>query len=485
LPVSLKIDKYERAEKVYQAHTNRCRVGVHLRKTVKHNKHKQNISPEQPITPPDTQAITTSNTHIRDPYQALRYHDYRLLLAGTFVAVIGEQMVNVALGWDLYNRTGSSLVLGLVGLMLVLPVILFSLPAGHVADQYNRKHIVVGSLFLLTIGSLGLTILSLLNGAIFLIYACLLVIGTAQAFNSPASSTLVAQIVPEEAYESAATWSSSSWQLASVIGPALGGLFIGVFHTATFVYAFNAVATLLFAFLLLQIRSKQHLSGSKEPMTWRSLVEGLNFIHQTKIVLAAITLDLFAVLLGGATTLLPVFAKDILHVGPEGLGWLRAAPSIGAVCVALSIAHLPPFKKAGYTLLLAVIGFGIATIVFGLSRSFWLSLVMLFILGGLDNISVVIRSTLILTKTPDEMRGRASSVNSLFVAMSNQLGGFESGVTAQLFGPILSVVGGGVGTILVVLAVALLWPEMRKMGSLNTQTTLISSEDDAHPVPTS
>jgi len=278
LPVSLNTFKYEKTEKVYQAHTNRYRVGVNLRKTVQHNEHEQNASPEQQITLLGTQAITTSKIHTRDPYQALRYRDYRLLLTGTFVAVIGEQMVNVALGWDLYNRTGSSLVLGLVGLMLVLPVILFSLPAGHVADQYNRKHIVVSSLFLLTLGSLGLTILSLLNGAIFLIYGCLLVIGTAQAFNGPAGSTLVTQIIPEEAYENAATWSSSSWQLASVIGPALGGLLIGLFHSATFVYAFNAVATLIFAFLLLQIRAKQQLSGPKEPMTLRSLAEGLNFI---------------------------------------------------------------------------------------------------------------------------------------------------------------------------------------------------------------
>ncbi len=423
--------------------------------------------------------MNTSRPH--DPYQALRYRDYRLLLAGTFVAVLGEQMVSVALGWDLYDRTGSALVLGIVGLMLVLPVILFSLLAGQVADQYNRKRIVIISLLVLAIGTLGLTLLSFLHGPLLLIYACLLIIGTAEAFNAPASSTLVAQIVPEEAFVNAATWSSSSWQLASVVGPALGGLLIGVFHSATIVYAFNAAAALIFALLILQIRSKQHHVGTKEHITLRSLADGFNFIRQAKILLAAITLDLFAVLLGGATTLLPVFAKDILHVGPEGLGWLRAAPSIGAVCVALSIAHLPPFKKAGYTLLLAVIGFGIATIVFGLSHSFWLSLAMLFLLGGFDNISVVIRSTLLLTKTPDEMRGRASAFNSLFVAMSNQLGGFELGLTAQLFGPIISVVGGGIGTILVVLAVALLWPEMRRLGPLDSTENPLLTEEELQP----
>jgi MFS family permease len=402
----------------------------------------------------------------RDPYQALRYRDYRLLLAGTFISVVGEQMVSVALGWDLYDRTGSALVLGLVGLMLVLPVIIFSLPAGHVADQFDRKRIVVITLFALALGSLGLTMLSFLHGAIFLIYGCLLLIGTAQAFNGPAGSTLVVQIVPEEAYVNAVTWNSSSWQLASVIGPALGGLLIGAFHSATLVYALSAAGMLLFALLLLLIRAKQVHVGSRERMTLRSLADGFNFIRQTKIILAAITMDLFAVLLGGATTLLPIFAKDILHVGPEGLGWLRAAPSTGAVCMALAIAHLPPFKKSGRVLLLAVAGFGLATLIFGLSRSFWLSMAMLFLLGGLDNVSVVIRSTLMLTKTPDEMRGRAASVNNLFVDMSNQLGGFESGLTAQIFGPIISVVGGGVGTILVVLVVACIWPEMRRLGSL-------------------
>jgi MFS family permease len=409
-------------------------------------------------------------THSHDPYQALRYRDYRLLLAGTFFATLGEQMINVALGWDLYNRTGSPLVLGLVGLMTVLPVILFSMPAGHVADRYDRKRIVVITLFFMALASFGLALIALLHGTILLIYICLVVLGTAQAFNGPSSTTLVTQIIPEEAYVNAVTWSSSSWQLAAVAGPALGGLMIGIFNNATIVYMINTVAALLLVLLLLQIRVKQQAvsQATKEPMTLRTLADGFNFIRETKILFAAITLDLFAVLLGGATTLLPIFAKDILNVGPLGLGWLRAVPSIGAVCVALLIAHLPPFKKAGLTLLLAVTGFGIATIVFGLSRSFWLSLAMLFVLGGLDNISVVIRSTLMLTRTPDAMRGRASSVNNLFVAMSNQLGGFESGLTAQFFGPIGSVVGGGIGTILVVLAVALIWPEMRRLDSLHT-----------------
>ena len=201
-------------------------------------------------------------------------------------------------------------------------------------------------------------------------------------------------------------------------------------------------------------------------MTLQSLSDGLRFLRQSPVILAAITLDMFAVLLGGATTLLPIYAQDILRVGPVGLGWLDAAPSVGAICVALTLAHRPPFQKAGRTLLLAVAGFGLVTIIFGVSRLFWLSMLMLFFLGGFDNISVVIRSTLLLVRTPDAMRGRIAAVNSLFVSVSNELGGFESGVTAQLIGPVASVVVGGIGTILVVLMVAWIWPEMRHLATL-------------------
>jgi MFS family permease len=299
-----------------------------------------------------------------------------------------------------------------------------------------------------------------------LIYGCLFLIGCGVAFGNPASSTLIPQMVPEGAYANAATWSSSSWQLAAVLGPALGGFVIALSHSTTPVYALNAGAALLYVILLLPVGGGRRVVRSIESPTTDSLLEGVRFLRRSQIILAAITLDLFAVLLGGATTLLPIYAKDILQVGPTGLGWLRAAPSIGAVCIALSIAYIPPFKKTGRTLLLAVAGFGLATFIFGVSRSFWLSLLMLFLLGGLDNISVVIRSTLLLTRTPDAMRGRVAAVNTLFVGASNELGGFESGLAAQLFGPVISVAAGGIGTILVVLLVALLWPEMRRLGRL-------------------
>lgn len=411
-----------------------------------------------------------SKRTLHDPYQALRFRNYRLLLIGNFISSMGEQMLTIAVGWELYERTNSAFLLGLVGLVEVTPVIILSLYAGHVADRYNRKLIIVITQVVLVLASLGLTALSFWQGPLILIYGCLLLIGIAGTFNNPAASTIPAQLIPEEAFENAATWGSSAWQLASVIGPAIGGLVIALMKSATFVYVLNTVAAFVFVILLLFIKIKPFALKDKpaaiERATWHSLGEGISFLRRTPIMLAAITLDLFAVLLGGATNLLPIFAKDILQVGPEGLGWLRAAPAVGALCVAFFLAHRPPFKRAGRTLLLAVAGFGAATIIFGLSRSFWLSLLMLFVLGGLDNISVVIRETLSLLRTPDEMRGRVAAINGLFINSSNQLGGFESGLTAQLFGPTLSVVGGGVGTMVVVLGVTLLWPELRRLTTL-------------------
>ncbi len=404
-----------------------------------------------------------------DPYQAFRFRDYRLLFLGTFMESMGSQMVNVAIGWELYERTGSAFALGLVGLVQVLPVILLSLPAGHLVDRLNRRKIVVVTQIVLALAGLALTILSYSHGPIVLMYGCIFMMGIAIAFNSPAVSTLLPQTVPVQSYESAATWSSSAWQLASVLGPALGGLLIAFTHSASPVYAINAFCALTFLVLVLLLRKQpqMHLITADGEKVRISFLEGVKFLWQTKIILAAITLDLFAVLLGGATTLLPIFAKDILHVGPSGLGWLRAAPSVGAICVSIGLAYLPRFKKAGMVLLLAVAGFGAATIIFGVSRSFWLSLLMLFLLGSFDNVSVVIRSTLLLTRTPDALRGRISAVNSLFIGASNELGGFESGLAAQLFGPVLAVAAGGVGTILVVLCVALLWPEMRRLGRVS------------------
>lgn len=401
-----------------------------------------------------------------DAYRALRFRDFRLLLAGVFLVFFGQQMMTVALGWELYARTGSALVLGGIGLAQVIPVIVLFLPAGYIADRFNRKYILLVALLVLVLAALGLAALSYTRGPLLLIYGCLVVIGSAQAFYNPVSSAVVSQIVPEQVFENAITWRSSTGQLSAVLGPASGGFLISLFRGATLVYVLGACMFLIFAVLLLlmRVRPQQNLVGSARKLS--SLLDGLRFLGKTQVMLAAITLDLFAVLLGGATTLLPIFAQDILHVGPVGLGWLQAAASLGAVCMALTLAQRPPFKKAGRTLLLAVSGFGLATIVFGLSHWFWLSFLMLVLLGALDNISVVIRSTLLLVRTPDEMRGRVSAVSSLFIGTSNQLGGFESGLTAQLFGPVPAVALGGIGTVLVVALVATFWPEMRKLGPL-------------------
>lgn len=375
-------------------------------------------------------------------------------------------MTAVAIGWELYNETSSALVLGGVGLAQIIPIILLFLPAGYIVDRYNRKHIMIATQIVLALSSLALAALSYLHGSLFLIYGCLVAIGSAQAFSSPTSSTLIAQVIPEQAFENAMTWRSSSIQLAAIIGPAISGFLIGIFHTATPIFVLNGIAASLFVLLLAMMRIHRQQVPMTQKRSLSSLVEGIRFLGKTPVLLAAITLDLFAVLLGGATTLMPIFARDILHVGPIGLGWLQAASSLGAVSMAYYLAHKPPFMHAGRTLLMAVIGFGLATILFGLSQWFWLSLLTLFLIGACDNISVVIRSTLVLVRTPEEMRGRVSAVNSLFIGTSNQLGGFESGLAAQLFGPIIAVVAGGVGTLLVVVLVAWLWPEIRDLSTL-------------------
>jgi len=375
-------------------------------------------------------------------------------------------MLTFAIAWELWLRTRSAFALGMVGLVQVVPVILLSLPGGHVADQHNRRYIVRLTQVAFALCSLGLAFLSYFEGPIVLIYVCLLGIGIARAFNDPAASTLVPETVPSELFTSAATWTSSSWQLASILGPAFAGVIVALWNNVTVIYVFDALAAFNFVIMLNLIKGR-HLALSRKAATKESLMEGLRFIRSTKVILAAITLDMFAVLFGGAVALLPIYATDILKVGPEGLGVMRAAPSIGAILMAIVIAHLPPFKHAGKTLLLAVAGFGIATIVFGLSTRFWLSVVMLTLLGGLDNISVIIRATLILTFTPDEMRGRTAAVNSIFIGTSNEMGAFESGMVASLFGPIIAVVAGGIGTILVVLAIGKFWPEMRNLKTLD------------------
>lgn len=402
----------------------------------------------------------------RDPYAALRHRDFRLLIAGRFVAQIGEMMVSVAVGWELYERTNDPLALGLVGLVQVIPVMLLALPGGYVADRYNRKWVTLISQVVLMVCSLVLAALSLSEGSLPLLYLVLALIGAARAFNNPAESALTPQVVPQELYYSAVAWSSSIWQLSAILGPAVGGLLLGVTGIPASVYLVNCAAGGVLVVALLMIRSRQTAYSSPEETPLESLKGGLRFLRRSQLILASITLDMFAVLFGGATFLLPIFARDILYTDATGLGILRAAPSVGAFVMALYVARRPPFERAGRTLLLAVAGFGVATIIFGLSQSFLLSLAMLVMLGALDNISVVVRHTLLLTYTPNEMLGRVGAVNSVFIGASNELGGFESGVAAAILGPVGAVVFGGFGTLAVVGIVAYLSPKLRQLGKL-------------------
>jgi MFS family permease len=400
-----------------------------------------------------------------DSYAAWRFTGFRRLVVSGFAESIGSRMVDVAVGWELYARTHSAVALGLVGLVQIVPAVLLALPAGHVADRFDRRRIAVATTLLLAGCSAGLTLLSWTDGPLPLVYLCLALMGAASSVQAPATASMLAQVVPGEWFGNAATWQSGVGQTASIGGPALGGLMIAATGGATAVYAINAATLLAVAPLIGSLRLRP-FTRSAEKVTVDSLLAGLHFVRATKEILAASTLDLFAVLLGGTTALLPIFAEDVLHVGPTGLGLMRAAPAAGAVLTALVMAHRPPFRHAGWTLLSAVAGFGLATIGFGLSRSLPLSLLFLAALGGLDAISMVIRDTLLLTRTPDELRGRVTAVEFVFVGLSNQLGEFESGMLAALIGAVGAVIAGGIGTLLVVPVVALAWPELRRLGRM-------------------
>ncbi|MBW4629479.1 MAG: MFS transporter [Brasilonema octagenarum HA4186-MV1] len=417
-------------------------------------------------TDPKLKKLLKTEAVKHDPFAALRFRDYRLFTIGRVLLFTGSQMQTVAIGWELYERTGSALALGGVGLAQVVPMIALTLVAGHVADRRARKHTTLLSIMLLVLCSLALAVVSYSKGAIVLVYTCLFFTGVARAFLKPASDALMWHLIPTSAFTNAATWNSTSFQLATVIGPSLGGFGIAALGSATGVYVLAAIASLLCFALIVLIREKK-TALSKEPISLKTLAAGAEFVWQNQVILAAITLDMFAVLLGGAVALLPIFAKDILHVGPMELGYLEAAHSIGALIMAVLLAHLPPLRKAGPALLWSVVGFGVVTIIFGLSRLFWLSLLMLALSGALDSISVVIRHTLVQIRTPDYLRGRVAAINNVFISASNELGGFESGLTAALFGPVMSVVGGGIGTIVVVMAVAAIWPGIRKLGALH------------------
>jgi MFS family permease len=376
-------------------------------------------------------------------------------------------MINVSVGWLLYERTGDPWSLGLVGVAELAPVLLLMVVAGNAADRYPRRNIGIFAHTVLTAAASGLAVLSWFNGPTWVIYSLLFMIGTARAFASPSVNTILPQLLEPAEFANANAWLSSTFQLAAITGPAVGGMLIAVSGAATLSFALAAIGQLVFIMMLrtMPVRVPPPASHRRSAS---DVFAGFRFVRANPLFLSAITLDLFAVLFGGAVALLPIFAKDILQVGPAGLGWLRAAPGLGALSMALITTRLKPWQHPGRVLLWVVAGFGVATIGFGLSRSFALSLGCLFLTGIFDNISVVIRLTLEQTITPDHLRGRVSAINYVFIGFSNEFGAFESGATAALFGPTLSVVGGGFATLMVVLMVRTVWPQLTRIGPLHT-----------------
>ncbi len=394
---------------------------------------------------------------------------YALYLASRLSLIVATQMLSVAVGWQVYEITGKALALGFSGLALFLPGFLFSLAGGHVADRFDRRTI-------LCVCHVGIAASAAILGAMALrgvhtlapIYGVLAVLGTIRAFSGPAGQALMPNLVERAQLEKAVALGSSSWQLAMIAGPSLGGAIYAATSHASAVYATCSVMALVAFVCVLAIGTiPTQAPRAREPASLATVLAGIRYVWSNKPILGSISLDLFAVLLGGAVALLPIYAKDILHVGPWGLGMLRSAPAVGAATVALVLTWFPVRRRAGVTMLACVLLFGVATIVFGESRSFVVSLVALLVLGGADMISVVIRSTLIQTRTPDEMRGRVGAVNLVFIGASNELGEFESGVTAAWLGPELAVIAGGVGTVLVVAAWALFFPDLRDVDRID------------------
>jgi MFS family permease len=412
--------------------------------------------------PPDRPASESGGS----PYAVLRCQGYLLYLISRFIASFAQQMLAVAVGWEIYDRTHKPLALGIVGLVQMVPMFLFTFPAGHVADNYSRKRVMLWTQLGLAASAAGMAAVTRRQAPVEWTYVCLFAMGAARTYLWPSSASFLPQLVPRELFARAIAWNTGSFQIAAVAGPAAGGALIALSGSALPVYVFNFVAGLVCFALIAVVRSEK-APVVREPMSLKSVAVGLEFIYRNKVILGSISLDMFAVLLGGATAMLPVYCKDILRSGPSGLGVLQAALPFGSMLMALVLVHRPPLERAGTTLLWAVAIFGVATVAFGYSRIFWFSFVMLFVCGAADYISVLVRHTLVQLLTPDEMRGRVSAVNSLFIGTSNQLGDFESGFAASIFGPVIAVVSGGVGTILVVIATAVLWPEIRKYGRLD------------------
>ncbi|MFB0937409.1 MAG: MFS family permease [Candidatus Azotimanducaceae bacterium] len=406
----------------------------------------------------------------KDPYASLRIKEFNIFLLVRFVLVFGWSMQFIIIEWQVYSITKNPLSLGIIGLMEVIPAVSMALFAGHIVDQKEKRNLLALCIAAFSLISLGLFFITWpefiegwsTNTVLYSIYVLVFFGGFLRSFFGPTIFSLIALIVPKKLYPNAATWSSSTWQMASVLGPAFAGFSIhwmGVHWSLCIVFGL----VLLSFFLVFFIEKKPILNPKIGEPIMQSLKEGIQFVYKTKAILGAITLDMVSVLFGGAVALLPIYAQDILKVGPEGFGALRAAPAIGAFLTMLITAYIPISKNAGMKLLFAIFGFGICIIVFGISSIFWISIVALFFSGVTDGVSMVIRQTILQLKTPDHMRGRVASVNSMFVGSSNELGAFESGLTAKLMGTVTAVVFGGTMTLITVVTTGIVSPSFRKL----------------------
>ncbi len=397
-------------------------------------------------------------------FAAFRYRDFTAFYIGRTFNALAVQMVDVAIGWLVYSLTGSAFALGLVGLCIFLPNFLLALPAGQVADMFPRKKIMALCTFLSTSAAVALFIAAATETvSVPFLYVLIVVFGVARAFSGAAGGAIIPSLVPNDTLSNAIALSSSAYQTATIAGPAIGGLLYAFGPDVVF-----GVTALCFgvSFVSYFVMTPRPITNRPDKLTYEYMTAGLRFIFSKPIILGAITLDLFAVLLGGATALLPIYAADIFLVDPFGLGLLRSSPAVGAFIMSILLAHYPLQRQAGLRLFQVVALFGLATIGFGLSTNFYVALGFLFVLGASDMVSVFIRSTLIQIETPDEMRGRVSAVNMLFIGGSNELGEFESGTLAALVGPVPAVVAGGVGTILVAIACARFFPQLYKRDAL-------------------
>src|SRR5271170_2220891 len=417
----------------------------------------------------------------KDYRSAFKSRDFRLYQTARLMVILGAEAQSVAVAWQVYALTHSALDLGYTGLALFLPGLFVMLAAGHAADRYDRRKIILLCYGLQACCTavllwLSLSATALQHGRVWPIYAVLVGIGLGRAFSGPAASAMLPSLVPKEDFVNAVTWGATVYQIANMSGPAVGGILFtlplagaaALCNGAPLVYSFTLAMLLGFIVLVSMIRAP--MVTEKKAFSMKTVLAGLEYVWRAKLLLGSISLDLFAVLLGGATALLPIFATDILHAGPRGLGLLRAMPSVGALAVSLLMVVRPIKRKAGLTMLVCVGIFGAATVVFGLSRSIYLSAAALVIVGASDMVSVVVRSSLLQLATPPEMRGRVSAVNWLFIGASNEFGEFESGVTAQWWGAVRAVVVGGVASMVVTASAAGLFPSLRKADALTAES---------------